>query len=256
MAGLIKTQFQVVSALTVREMQAQQSNLVYGYGWVFFDAILSFAGLLILRLAIRGFSRPGIPIIMFLISGLLPWLLFHASYAAPAGAIGRGKNLLHLPRITELDLVLASEVRIFVTFSILFVASAVTDTFYERVPFPRFPLGIFLLFVSMSLFGTAFGFFLMVLNRLYQPAAKFVGFFMRFAMIFSGVVFQITMFPATVWPYFTWNPLLHVEELLRSYWFYDYQTPIGSPLYVAEWLLGMVFFGLLLERYARHRLPP
>jgi len=69
------------------------------------------------------------------------------------------------------------------------------------------------------------------------------------------VIFQITMFPATIWPYLTWNPLLHVEELLRTYWFYSYHTPVGSPSYVAECLFGMVFFGLLLERYARRRLP-
>jgi hypothetical protein len=42
---------------------------------------------------------------------------------------------------------------------------------------------------------------------------------------------------------------------LRIYWFNNYQTPGISPLYVAECLLGMVFFGLLLERYMRRRLP-
>ncbi|HEX4160446.1 MAG TPA: hypothetical protein VHY79_18410 [Rhizomicrobium sp.] len=253
---LIKVQFQVISALALRDIQSQQANLVYGYGWVFFDAVSAFAGLLILRIAIKGMSRPGVPLIMFLISGLIPWLMFGACYRLPDGAIKKGKNLLLLPVVTELDLVVASAVRTFLTFTILFVVFAVIDSFYEDVPFPRFPLGIGLLFVCMSIMGVSFGFFLMVLNRLYAPAGKFVGFFLRFATIFSGVIFQVTMFPPTIWPYLTWNPMLHIEELLRTYWFYSYQTPIGSPLYVAQCLFGMTFFGLLLERYARRRLPP
>ncbi len=255
LSNLIKTQFQVIRALAIRDIQSQQSNLAYGYGWVFFDAVSAFAGLLILRIAIKGFNRPGIPIIMFLISGLLPWLMFNASYRVPEGAIKRGKSLLLLPVVTELDLVIASALRTFITFTILFVVFATIDSFYEDVPFPRFPLGIGLLFVCMALMGVSFGFMLMVLNRLYAPAGKFVGFFLRFATIFSGVIFQVTMFPPTIWPYLTWNPLLHVEELLRTYWFYSYHTPVGSPLFVAECLFVMVFFGLLLERYARRRLP-
>lgn len=255
MPGLVRTQFQVISALAIREMQAQQANLAYGYGWVFFDSFLSFAGLLIMRLVIRGFNRPGIPVIMFLITGLIPWLLFNASYHAPAGAVARGKGLLQLPQVTELDLIIASATRLFATFAILFVALAIIDTFYEGVPFPRVPLAIFYLFVCMSVIGTSFGIFVMVLTRLYQPAGKFVGFFMRFAMLISGVVFSITMFPPFVWPYLSWNPLLHIEELMRADWFYSYQTPVGSLSYVSECLLGLVFFGLLLERYARRRVP-
>jgi capsular polysaccharide transport system permease protein len=252
---LLKIQFQVLRALTLRDIQSQQANLAYGFGWVFVDALMSFAGLLILRVVIKGFSRPGVPIIMFLISGLIPWLMFNACLRLPEGTIKRGRSLLQLPIITELDLVLASTLRIFLTFTILFVVLAMVDTFYEGVPSPRFPLGISLLFISMCIMGIGLGFILMVLSRLYAPAGKFVSFFLRFGTLFSGVVFQVTSFPPTIWPYLTWNPMLHVEELLRTYWFYSYHTPVGSPLYVAESLTALTFFGLLLERYARRRLP-
>lgn len=256
MSTLIRTQFRVVSALTIREIQSQQVSLVYGYGWVLFDALLSFAGLLIIKLAIRGFNTPGLPPITFLISGLVPWLMFHATYAAPDGVIKRNKRMLLLPMVTELDLILAASIRIFVTFSVLFVALATVAAFYEHTSFPRFPLGIFLLFVCMSLMGISFGIFLMILTRLYAPAAKFTSFFLRFAMIISGVIFQITAFPESIWPYLTWNPMLHIEELLRTYWFYNYHSPVGSPTFVVESLIAMTVLGLLLERYARRRLPP
>jgi capsular polysaccharide transport system permease protein len=254
--SLIKTQFRVIHALAIREIQTQQTNLAYGYGWVFFDAFFGFAALLIMKFAIRGFNRPGVPPITFIVSGLIPWMLFQSTYTMPGGVISRGKNLLQLPIVTELDLVLASALRIFVTYTILFVVLAVCAGFYEGVGFPLFPLGVVLLFISMSLMGIAFGLMLMTLNRLYAPAGKFTAFFLRFMLILSGVVISLTQFPPSVWPYLLWNPLLHVEELMRIYWLPNYHTPSVSAAYVAEWLAGMMFFGLLLERYARRRLPP
>jgi len=253
---LIKTQFRVVHALAVREIQMQQTKLAYGYGWVFFDAFFAFAALMMMKLAIRGFNRPGVPPITYIVSGLIPWMLFQSTYSLPGGAISRGKNLLQLPMVTELDLVLASALRIFATYAIIFVVLAVIAGFYEGVGFPQFPLGVALLFITMSLMGIGFGFMLMTLNRLYTPAAKFTGFFLRFMLITSGVIISLTQFPSTLWPYLLWNPMLHVEELLRIYWLPDYHTPEVSARYVAEWLFGMLFFGLLLERYARRGLPP
>lgn len=254
MPKLINTQLRVIHALTLREMQSQQANLVYGFGWVFFDAFLGFASLMIMKFAIRGFSRPGVPPLTFIVSGLIPWMLFQTTYAAPPGAISKGKILLQLPMVTELDLVLATVLRIFMVYAVFFVVLAVIAGFYEDTP-PRVPLGVAFLFVNMTLTGTGFGFILMALNRLYPPAGKFTGFFLRFAMIISSVFFSITMFPTFLWPYLLWNPLLHAEELLRVYWLNNYQTPQVSLLYVAECAVGLMFFGLLLERYCRRRLP-
>lgn len=255
MLNHIKAQLRVIHALALREIGSQQAKLAYGFGWVFFDAFLAFAALMIMKFAIRGFNRPGIPPFTFLVSGLIPWMMFQATYHAPGGAIMRGKNLLQLPVITELDLVLAAALRIFLVYAILFVVLAVLAAIGDGIGPPRFPLGVALLFVSMSLMGIAFGILLTALNRLYSPAAKFTGFFLRFMMILSGVVFSLTLFPSNIWPYLLWNPLLHAEELLRVYWFSNYQTPGISALYVAECCLVLVFFGLVLERYLRRRLP-
>jgi capsular polysaccharide transport system permease protein len=253
---LIKTQFRVIHALALREIQSQQSNLAYGYGWVFFDAFFSFAALMFMKFAIRGFNRPGVPPVTFIVSGLIPWMLFQSTYSMPGGVINRGKNLLQLPMVTELDLVFGSALRIFITYAILFVVLATIAGFYENTGFPIFPLGVALLFITMSLLGIAFGLILMTLNRLYAPAGKFTGFFLRFMLIASGVIISLTQFPTVVWPYLLWNPLLHIEELMRIYWLPNYHTPIVSAGYVAECAAGMIVFGLLLERYARRRLPP
>ena len=256
MLKLIKTQLRVIHTLALREMQSQQANLAYGFGWVFFDAFLGFASLMVMKFVIRGFNRPGVPPFTFLISGIIPWMVFSATYASPAGAIAKGKSMLQLPIVKELDLVLATALRIFVVYAVFFLILGVIAKFVDGIPPPQFLLGIVLLFFCMSIMGIAFGIFLMTINRIYAPAGKFIGFFLRFMMIISGVVFSLTMFPTTFWPYLLWNPFLHVEELMRTYWFNNYETPGISAYYVAKSLVAMVFFGLLLERYARRRLPP
>jgi ABC-type polysaccharide/polyol phosphate export permease len=53
----------------------------------------------------------------------------------------------------------------------------------------------------------------------------------------------------------TWNPMLHVSELMRTYWFTSYQSPVGNPFYIAECVLGVCALGFSLERYVRYRVP-
>jgi hypothetical protein len=43
-------------------------------------------------------------------------------------------------------------------------------------------------------------------------------------------------------------------EMIRDAWFITYTSPIASPLYVAEWIIGLLMLGLSLERYQR-RIP-
>lgn len=252
---LLKTQFDVVIALAVREIQSQQANLAYGYGWVLFDIMLNFAGLLIMKLAIRGFNVPGLPPVTYLVSGLIPWLMFHSAYMAPVSAISRNQRLLALPGVTPLDLVLGSSLQILCTYGLLFLVLATIASFYEKASFPRFPLGVILLFLSCWLIGVSFGLVLMIVTRLYAPAKKFVSFIMRFSMIVSGVFISIKIFPESIWPYLAWNPMLHVEELLRVYWFPGYASPVANPAYVVECLVVLICAGLLVERYVRRRLP-
>jgi ABC-type polysaccharide/polyol phosphate export permease len=63
--------------------------------------------------------------------------------------------------------------------------------------------------------------------------------------------FVVGQLPRETWVYFTWNPLLHINEFTRSCWFPIYHSPIASAGYIAECLLGVLLFGLIFERSTR-----
>ena len=208
-----------------------------------------------MKLVLRAFNPPGLPAATFVLSGVLPWFMWQSLYMMPPAAIQRNKRLLSFPIVTELDLVLGASLQVMITYTVVLVLATTISSYVENASFPKFPLGIMLLLLAIWIMGISFGLILLLVTRVYAPATKFVSFFLRFSLFLSAVFIPLTDFPTYVWPYLTWNPMLHVEELLHKYWFPSYYAPVGSPLYVAEWVLGMLAFGLLCERYTRRRLP-
>lgn len=251
----LQTQLRVISALAIREVNSQQQNLMYGYAWALVDVALAIGGLLVMKLAIKAFNPPGMPPAVFIVIGVVPWYLFQHGYDIPRTAIGRNKRLLTFPIVTELDLILAAQVQLLVLYGIMFVICATIASIFEQSPMPWDPMAIMLLFIAAWLIGIFFGLMLLPLQRIYPPMSKFISFALRPGMILSGVFIPLTIFPEYTWPYLTWNPMLHVEELIKTYWFTSYHSPVGQSAYVVEVLLGMAVAGLLCERYVRQRLP-
>lgn len=255
MLKLMHRQLHVIGAIAIREINGQQASLMYGYAWALVDTALAIMGLLLMKLVLRAFNPPGLPPATFVLSAALPWFLWSALYNSPAGAIQRNRGLRSLGIVTELDCIVGSSIQIMVTYFITLVATTTISSWLEEASFPYFPLGILLLLFAIWIMGLSFGMVLMLLTRAYAPAGKFVSFVLRPMLLLSSVYIPITRFPGYVWPYLTWNPMLHAEELLHAYWFKNYVSPVASPSYLAECVLGMAAFGLLCERYMRRRLP-
>jgi capsular polysaccharide transport system permease protein len=256
MLKLLQAQFNAISAISIREMQLQQATLMYGYAWALLDAVLSVGGLILIKVLLKGFGgMPGLQPMTFVLTGALPWFMFAALWHATSGTIKKHQKLLSFPGVTPLDIVFGAALQTLRTYGVVFLLTTTVTSAVEGVPFPRFPMGVILIFLSAWLMGVFLGLIFLPLTRLYPPAMKFISFPFRMGLFVSSVFFMITEFPSYVWPYMVWNPMLHVGELMRTYWFQAYNTPVGRPLYVAECLLGMGALGLLLERYARWRLP-
>lgn len=251
----LKAQFSILSALTLRQIANQNSKMSYGYAWALVEVVLSLAFLSLIKVVIRGFTPPGIPPLTFLVTGLLPWMTFLNTLMSTETIIARNKSLLRIPGVAPLDIVLANALQIFCTYGLVYLATAIVCGYFEGAGFPVFPAGLVVNFIASSILGTSVGLVMMPLIRVLPLSASLIHPFLRLGMLFGGVFLTISTWPSYYWPYLTWNPMLHVMELDRTYWFRVYQTPVGSMTYLLKCIVGVGFFGLLIERYARRRIP-
>jgi capsular polysaccharide transport system permease protein len=256
MLKLIQTNLRVIGAIAIREINGQETGLMYGYAWALVDTALGVVGLLMIKLVLRGFNTPGMPPATFILSAIMPFGMFSGLYGSTEGAIRRHRKIRSFPIVTELDCVLGSSVQVMITRTVVLVVAVTISSILEQAEFPVFFLGVLLILLAMWSMGISFGLVLMLVYRIYPPAAMFISVALRPMMILSSVFIPITKFPGYTWKYLTWNPLLHAEELLHGYWFRDYHSPVASASYLIECVIAMAVFGLLCERYARARVPP
>jgi capsular polysaccharide transport system permease protein len=113
---------------------------------------------------------------------------------------------------------------------------------------------VFSAFIALWMLGVSIGFVTGTAMRVFPPIKQFISYTNFINRMAGGMLFVITMFPSEVWPYFTWNPILHCMEMLRDGWFVTYTSPVADPLFVMECILGFLLLGLSLERYQR-RMP-
>jgi capsular polysaccharide transport system permease protein len=255
MLQLVRTQFNVLKALTIHTLQGQMSGYKYGFAWVILEPIIYIVGFRMARRVLGGLGTPpsGMTPLMFYVLGTFPIYICLSgiqSYAIPASR----SKLLGFPRVTPLDLTIASNLCSFAIYFTLFWILSVAISNYENSWPPQNILQIMLVLLTALIIGNAVGLVFSGIFRVFPPMKQFIG-YLRFGLrMGSGLFFSITMMPITIWPYFTWNPLMHLTEMTRDGWFESYVSPIASPSFVAECALGLLLLGLLIERYMR-RIP-
>ena len=236
-------------------MQASNSSYVYGYAWAIAEVCISVAALTVLKVFIRALSPPAMPPVLFLLLGAIPWFTFHNTASGMLQIVSQRRKLLQLPQVTPLDIMISKALLVLCTYGTVFFVAMIGANYFENGGVPRSLAGLVLVYLMSWLAGMGFGMLLMPLVRVFPPTLKLLSIIWRFGLILSGVYFTITSIPSNYWGYLTWNPMLHVSELMRTYWFSSYQTPVGNPFYVAICSFGLLIFGLLLERYVRLRVP-
>jgi capsular polysaccharide transport system permease protein len=247
----IRSQVRIIVALTIRDMQNQSNNLVGGFAWAIVDVLLYVAAMSLIRVFIKAFMPPGMPPFTFLVLGILPWQTFDHTMKTVETIVRKNSKLLSLPIVTPLDIILACALDKLCIYGLIFTGLISISSYFEGVGAPRFPMGIILVFLASWVLGISLGLVITPLYRMFPPAKSLWKPIKRTWFWTSGLYFAITSIPPNLWVYMTWNPILHVNELMRTYWFQNYNSPIASPSYIVAWILGLGFLGLSLERFIR-----
>lgn len=250
----LKTQFNVVKALTIHELQDLGRTLNYGFAWALLEPIMFIGILRAARSAIKGLTPPDMPPTTFLVVGIIPYYMYIASMGAVYKSVSESDRMLQFPRVTPIDVAIAASLSDFCIYFAVYIIFVVPSSIYERVFPPENGLKVFAMYTVLWLLGISFGFVFGAIARVFPPIKNFISYYNVLNRMIGGMLFVITMFPSVYWPYLTWNPVLHCMEMIRDGWFITYTSPVANPAYVAEWILGLLVLGLSLERYQR-RMP-
>jgi capsular polysaccharide transport system permease protein len=246
-----KTQARVIVALTIRGMQEDAGASALGYFSTFVAPLITVAVFLTTHLLLKSLSPPGLPAVMFIILGVIPYYMFLATMRRVQNSARVARSVLPLPGVTMLDVIISQCLTEYCAYAILFVGLAGLTIVFERDPLPANPLAVATAFTSAWLLGWGFGLVLLALEKVVPGADNFGKIISRAGMLTSGLFFIVGQLPQATWPYLDWNPVLSVNEFMRSYWFPVYQSPIATWTYITECIVGLFVVGLIFERAIR-----
>ena len=249
----VKTMLRVVFALTLRETTTRYGRYQIGYLWAFIEPIIFVAVLGFVYTYLKMKNVPGMPLVQFLMTGYIPFMLFRDIVTQTMMAIRPNLQLLYFPQVQVFDLGMARTLLEFATFMIVFPLMTFLISFLGIEPvIVEDPLRLLLAFSMIVAFAYGIGTALSALIPLF-PSLQilFQMIVLRPLLFLSGVFYTVKMLPEEAQPYMALNPLLQLIELVRSAYFPEYESSYIHYPYLTGVILLSVLGGLLIQRALR-----
>lgn len=253
MSGLL-TQLQVIHALLLREIKTRFGRNQLGYGWALLEPVLWISTFLGLYHVLGRAAPPGMSVLAFLVTGIVPYGLFRNASGHTLSAIASNKGLLFYPQVRPLDLVAARAllevVTQFTVFALLMAGAALIEGKLRVGSLLEVVGGLSLagaLGASLGLLFCGLSVFTPTVERIHGPL-------LRPLFWLSGIFYPVDSAPPALREVVLLNPVAHAIELTRDGWFPGYHARHVSAWYPLAWVLVLTFLGLSLERVARRRL--
>lgn len=255
MSGILvtaaKNQWRALVSLVVTEFMVRSSRRSLGMVEEIGGLALFVVGFVAFRLLAKGNSHHGMPVLPFVLSGLVLFRLFLTTslkLMSLASLRGQYKNN---PRVTTLDIVLARAFYDFLIYTFIAFSAFIILYSIGMSPWMQHPWIVLALFILASIWGVGIGICLGTLQY-YIPVLRIImAPMMMLLMWLSGIFF--------IWPEvpysFRWlmdgNPIFHMIELMRDAYFQSYVSAVASWPYFLSWVFLSLILGLTFERVLR-----
>lgn len=251
----IQARIRVIYALMLRETKTKYGRLRIGYLWALIEPILFISVFFVLLTIVKRTSPSGMPLIPFLVTGVMPFILYRDSLMGGIQAFRANRPLLTFPQVSLFDLVFA---RALLNFCTHFVAVVLLILAIVLITGPMEVENILSIIFWFALAG-AFGFGIGLAAGSFAVLAPTIEYLVPAVIVrpmffISGVFFTAEMMPEPVRDLALINPLFHLIELQRSAFFVEFESTHASPGYVIISVLSMVCFGLVTQRALRRKI--
>lgn len=253
-----RVQFRIIGALIRREMRAHFGESRLGYLWAIIEPLLHLIVLIVLFDYVLARRSPlAGNVVLYMVTGLMPYFLWYKLAAYVAGAIDNNRALLRLPPVKPFDVIVSRAILetgtyLFVGFLLLVGLALVGTSSAEVVPHDALALA-----AALGA-ATGLGFGVGCLNaviRIFVPNwSAIFGLLLSPVFLLSGIWFLPEEVPQPFRGYLLLNPLMHDILWVRSAFYRGYDPPDLDRTYALVSAVGVVLVGLALLRVNRRRL--
>lgn len=249
----LQIMFDTIFALMMRELKTRFGAKKLGYFWAIVEPAAQASIMAIIFSLMGRNSLSGVPVALFMISGIMPFKLFSKLLTQLSSSVQANKALFTYRQVSILDPLITrliiEVVTYIVVFCIILSVMAWMGFNIEMQNFLAF-LMVNVLLISLAL---GLGISLCVASVYWEDTTKIVGMIMMPMFLISGIFFTATMIPQKYLYLFDWNPIFHIIELIRQAMFVSYTSPVGDWQYVAFCSLVVNAAGLMLYQVSRQR---
>tara|TARA_B100001250_G_scaffold30870_1_gene25338 strand:+ start:1570 stop:2370 length:801 start_codon:yes stop_codon:yes gene_type:complete len=249
-------------ALLFRELKTRFGAKRTGYFWAIAEPALQTLLMTVLFSFIGRNTLTGVPVMIFMLTGFVPFGLFGKMLKSVSTAVSANKGLLGYRQVSPIDPVvirvmieLVTTLLVYVVLLFLMAWLGVEILSWMQLDvIPDNPLGVLAALLLLAAFSSGLGLIVTVGSAYWEDLDKIVSIATRPMILLSAVFYAMSMVPPQYWYLLSWNPVLHAIELGRDSFFVTYNTPVGSWVYLGSMAAGAQLIGLMLYQVARNRL--
>ncbi|MFG1183309.1 ABC transporter permease [Xanthobacter aminoxidans] len=241
----------VVGALVMRDLQTRFGS---GYAGFLLSLVmpLGHLGIALAILTVIGRIPPigGRPL-TFLMTGILPFVLWFYCHKQMMLSIIQNRPLLYFPGVDFFDILFARGIVEVVTGSLI-VASILTTI--SILGYDIIPSNVHLFTYSLItawFFGFATGLIFGSLGLLWAPLIMLGSLLGPLFWISSGILYLPTSLPDRLQEMLQFFPLCQIVDMVRVAYFNEYQSTFSDPFLLFCIIIGMILFGLSAVVVAR-----
>jgi capsular polysaccharide transport system permease protein len=244
----LRIQMRVIGALTLRDLRTRFGGSYLSYSIAILWPLSHLAILLVVYSAIGRTPSYGTDLFAWVMSGVLPFILFAYTTRQTSIALISNASLLSFSIVRRIDLLVARAIVELVTsVSVTTVIFSIFLLLRGEFAFAHFET---CLLAALASYGTGLclGVFGAPIVRLFPMAVMIIYMFCILCWITAGIVYLPDSVPEPLHSWFALNPLVHCSEFFRTGLYHDYQSRTLDLDYLFTLDAVILLTGLSLER--------
>lgn len=245
----------VYYALYMRELKTRFGGRWMGAFWLLLEPIAHLSILLLIFGYVRHRVMANVEISVFLLTGVISFFMFRTITLRVMDGVDGNRGLFGYRQVKPIDTLLVRAALELTLYGTVYVVLTSGMLWLDLDALPVHPLQVMALLALLVVMGFSLGMLFAILTDDLPELRAFVRIAFLPIYLLSGAIFPIATVPTSAQFWFTWNPVLHVIELLRGHYFALYHVvPAVDLAYPLGFTLVALATSLALYRVRRDRL--